>query len=308
MKIYFSDNNHKTDSFPTIIFLKFAGIKLFLMRHYFILFFILSFSTFGQNLKRKGTSFVFWGYNRSAYPGSDIHFKGPGYDFTLANVSASDAPTAFDGFETYFNPSLFSIPQFNFHAGYFFKENWSISIGWDHMKYVVDDFQNTRITGNIAAQVSNPSLAVNPAYVGKFSSSPFVINPTDFVDYEHTDGFNYAAIEIDHYKPLWRAKAGKMQLDWVNGLGVGVVVPRSDVRLFSVGQNNYWNLAGAGASARTGLRINLTRLLFFQADVKGGYTNLWDVHTTGRSVDSADQSIWFAEFAGVLGFTIGKAK
>ena len=99
-----------------------------------------------------------------------------------------------------------------------------------------------------------------------------------------------------------------MQLDWVNGLGVGVVVPRSDVRLFSVGQNNYWNLAGAGASARTGLRLNLTRLLFFQADVKGGYTSLWDVHTTGRSVDSADQSIWFAEFAGVLGFTIGKAK
>ena len=278
------------------------------MRKYFILFFLISLASFGQNLKRKGTYFVYWGYNRSAYPTSDIRFKGPGYDFTLANVAASDAPTPFDGFETYFNPSLFSIPQFNFHGGYFLKDNLSISLGWDHMKYVVNDYQPTQITGSISGQVSSPAIPVNPAYVGNFSNASIVINPTDFVDYEHTDGFNYAALEIDHYKPLWRAKAGKIQLDWVNGIGIGVVVPRSDVRLFRVGQNNFWNLAGAGASLRTGLRLNLTRLLFFQTDLKGGYTNLWDVHTTGRSVDNASQAIWFGEFTGALGFTIGKAK
>ena len=278
------------------------------MRKYFILFFLISLASFGQNLKRKGTYFVYWGYNRSAYPTSDIRFKGPGYDFTLANVAASDAPTPFDGFETYFNPSLFSIPQFNFHGGYFLKDNLSFSLGWDHMKYVVNDYQPTQITGSISGQVSSPAIPVNPAYVGNFSNASIVINPTDFVDYEHTDGFNYAALEIDHYKPLWRAKAGKIQLDWVNGIGIGVVVPRSDVRLFRVGQNNFWNLAGAGASLRTGLRLNLTRLLFFQTDLKGGYTNLWDVHTTGRSVDNASQAIWFGEFTGALGFTIGKAK
>jgi hypothetical protein len=278
------------------------------MLKYFILLVVLSLPAFGQHLQRKGTYFVYWGYNRSAYPSSDIRFKGPGYDFTLSNVEASDAPTPFDGFETYFNPSLFSIPQFNLHGGYFFKENWSISLGWDHMKYVVNDFQTTHITGNISSQVSSPAIPVNPAYVGSFSNAPIVITPSDFVDYEHTDGFNYAAIELDHYKPIWRAKAGKMQLDWVNGIGAGVVVPRSDVRLFHVGQNNFWNLAGAGASARTGLRLNISRLLFFQTDLKGGFTNLWDVHTTGRSVDNASQSIWFGEFSGVLGFSIGKTK
>jgi len=306
--MYFSDNYHQTDSFYTIIFLKFVRMYNQRMLKYFILFFVISVASFGQQLKRKGTYFVYWGYNRSAYPGSDIRFKGPGYDFTLANVAASDAPTPFDGFETYFNPSLFSIPQFNFHGGYFLKDNLSISLGWDHMKYVVNDYQSTHISGTISGQVSSPAIPVNPAYVGNFSNAAIVINPQDFVDYEHTDGFNYAAIELDHYKPLWRAKAGKMQLDWVNGFGVGVVVPRSDVRLFTVGKNNFWNLAGAGASVRTGLRLNLTRLLFFQTDLKGGYTNLWDVHTTGRSVDNASQSIWFGEFTGALGFTIGKAK
>lgn len=274
------------------------------IRPYLMIFLCVSTITCGQNLKRKGSYFIYWGYNRSAYPVSDITFKGPGYDFTLAKVTASDAPTPFDGFETYFNPSLFSIPQFNLHAGYFFRENWSLSLGWDHMKYVVDDYQNTRITGNIAGQVSNPAIPVHVKYVGNFSNAPVVIDPTDFVDYEHTDGFNYAAFELDHYSPIWRGKH-HFQLDWIQGLGFGVVVPRSDVRLFAVGKNNYWNLAGAGASVHTGLRLNLTKLLFLETAFKGGYTSLWDVHTTGRSVDQATQSIWFGEFFGALGFSFG---
>jgi hypothetical protein len=265
-------------------------------------------SAFSQSIPRQGKYFIYWGYNRSAYPTSDISFKGPGYDFTLNKVTASDAPTAFDGFETYFNPSLFSIPQFNLHAGYFIKDNLSVSIGWDHMKYVVDDYQNSHITGTISSQVSNPGIRVNPSYVGNFSNAPVQINPTDFVDYEHTDGFNYAALELDHYTNLWRAKKNQMQLEWINGVGIGVVVPRSDVRLFTVGQNNYWNLAGAGASIKTGLRLNLTKLLFFETSLKGGYTDLWDVHTTGRSVDNASQAIWFGEWFWALGFNFGRAK
>lgn len=273
---------------------------------YLILF--ISITAFGQSIPRKGKYFVYWGYNRSAYPTSDISFKGPGYNFTLNKVTASDAPTAFDGFETYFNPSLFSIPQFNLHAGVFIKDNLSLSIGWDHMKYVVDDYQNSHITGNILGQVSNPGITVNPKYVGNFSNAPVVINPIDFVDYEHTDGFNYAAIELDHYTNLWQAKKNHMQLEWINGVGIGVVVPRSDVRLFTVGQNNFWNLAGAGASIKTGLRLNLTKQLFFETSLKGGYTDLWDVHTTGRSVDQASQAIWFGEWFWALGFNFGKAK
>ena len=108
------------------------------------------------------------------------------------------------------------------------------------MKYVVDDFQNSHITGNISSQVSAPSIQVNPAYIGNFSNAPVMINPIDFVDYEHTDGFNYAAIELDHYTNLWQAKKNHMQLEWINGVGMGVVVPRSDVRLFTIGQNNFW--------------------------------------------------------------------
>jgi len=273
----------------------------------FILF-SLPFFVQAQQAGRKGSYYAFWGYNRSDYPSSDIHFTGNGYDFTLDNVVAVDAPTPFDGFKTYFNPSLFSIPQFNLHAGYFIKDNLSISIGWDHMKYVMVPDQALRISGNISPKVSSPAQTVNPSYVGTYNNTPFTVVSKDFLQYEHTDGFNYASVEVEHYVPIWNPGVGKIELAWMNGAGLGLLVPRSDVRLFTLGRNNYWNLAGAGASLKTGLRLNLTKLLFFEAAFKGGYTNLWDVHTTGQVGDHAEQSIWFGEVYGALGFSFGRKK
>ena len=276
----------------------------------FIFIFLLgvSFLTQAQQQGRKGSYFVFWGYNRSDYPTSDIHFTGPGYDFTLDNVVAADAPTPFDGFKTYFNPNLFSIPEFNLHAGYFIKDNLSISIGWDHMKYVMVPDQPSHMTGYINAQVSNPAFTINPAYVGTYNNTPFTIASKDFLQYEHTDGFNYASVELEHYKPIGKLGKGRISLEWLNGVGIGAVVPRSDVRLFTLGRNNYWNLAGAGASIKSGLRLNLSRRFFLETAIKGGYTNLWDVHTTGQSVDHAEQSIWFGELYYALGFNFGRKK
>jgi hypothetical protein len=261
-----------------------------------------------QHEGRKGSYNFTWGYNRSNYATSDIHFAGNGYDFTLANVEAADAPTPFDGFTTYFNPNLFSVPQFNLHVGYFIQDNLSISLGWDHMKYVMVPDQASHISGTIGAQVSNPAFTINPTYVGTYSNTPFTIASKDFLRFEHTDGFNYASVELEHYTSLWKPSVGKLELEWMNGVGLGAVVPRSDVRLFTLGRNNFWNLAGAGASIKSGLRLNLTKLLFFETTVKGGYTTLWDIRTTGQTGDSADQSIWFGEVYGALGFSFGRKK
>jgi hypothetical protein len=90
----------------------------------------------------------------------------------------------------------------------------------------------------------------------------------------------------------------------MQGVGIGALVPRSDVHVFGVGQNNFWNLAGAGASLKTGLKFNLSKLLFFETTFKTGATKLWDIRTTGRSVDHAEQAIYFVEFYGALGFTL----
>ena len=46
-----------------------------------------------RNFSRKGEWFIHHGWNFSWYDTSDIHFKGPGYDFTLKDVKAKDRPS-----------------------------------------------------------------------------------------------------------------------------------------------------------------------------------------------------------------------
>ena len=191
----------------------------------------------------------------------------------------------------------------------FLKDNLSLSLGWDHMKYVVTDGQTVKVNGFVNAQSSSPSIAVDPAYIGTFNQTPLVLDPVKFVHLEHTDGYNYASIELEHYNHLYQSTKGRFAIDWMQGVGIGALIPRSDVHVFGVGQNNFWNLAGAGASLKTGLKFNFSKLLFFETSVKTGSTKLWDIHTTGRSVDHAEQAIYFAEFYAALGFTlVGSSK
>jgi hypothetical protein len=273
----------------------------------------LIFNSLGQDKKtysRKGEYYFFWGYNRSEYAKSDISFHGKGYDFTLHDVVAYDLPIPFST-EEYLDITRLSIPQYNFRVGYFFNDHWAVSFGSDHMKYVMVNEQMSTITGHISAQVSDPAIdvqAINPAYVGDFNNQPFKINK-DFLTYEHTDGFNYTHFEIDRYDRIWKAKNNIQGLDWLVGAGAGALIPRTDSYLFKVGKNNHFNFAGYGIDLKAGLRFDISRRLFFQTDFMGGFVRLNNVHTTGRdNQDYAQQSIWFGQFYGALGYKFGRKR
>jgi hypothetical protein len=60
-----------------------------------------------QPYSRKGQGFVYWGYNRSTYTKSDITFIGQGYNFTLHDVVAKDAPSPLG--REYYDPALFQF-------------------------------------------------------------------------------------------------------------------------------------------------------------------------------------------------------
>ncbi|MFT4032783.1 MAG: hypothetical protein QM669_10215 [Siphonobacter sp.] len=275
---------------------------------FFFSFHFVSFSLFAQKpYSRKGEFFGYWGYNRATYANSDIHFYGKGYDFTLYDVVAKDRPNSFR-LDTYLNPLKLSVPQYDWRIGYFFSDHWAISVGWDHMKYIMVNDQASTISGHISATVSDPAITVNPSYVGDYTHTPITINSKDFLTFEHTDGFNYANVELDRYDRIWKAKNNVQGLDWLVGVGTGVNIPRSDVRLFTVGKNNAFNLAGLAASIKAGLRFDISRLLFLQFDAKAGYTHMFDIHTTGRSSDHAQQNIWFREYYGVIGLKFGKPR
>jgi len=252
-----------------------------------------------RNFSRKGDFFVTWGYNHSWYDKSDINFKGPGYDFTLKDVVAHDRQTPLSW--KYLKLSEISIPQFNFHFGYFIKDNYSISLGWDHMKYVMDIPQSVKIEGHIDPTISNPGIPTGH-YAGQYNGQVINVGP-DMLRFEHTDGLNYASVEVERHDDIWVPRSQQTSLTMETGLGVGLVIPRSEVYLFEVGENNWWNVAGYGASAKLGFKFFMTKGLFLQNSTKVGWINLTKIRTTGRNdYDSASQKIKYVENYLVLGY------
>jgi len=257
-------------------------------------------------LHKKGDYYVTWGYNREWFNKSDIHFTGPGYDFTLKDVKAVDRPSPIN--LDYVKWDTWSVPQFNLHVGYFISDKYSISVGWDHMKYVVDVPQTVKITGHIDPNISNPSISTNvPSgnYAGNYNNNDITLQP-DFLTFEHTDGLNYASVDLERYDELWQSRKYKhVGVTLATGGGLGMIIPRSDVRFFGNGRNHFWNIAGWGSSLKAGLQFNIFKRVYLQTDFKIGYLELLNIHTTeNTNVDKAQQHIIFYENYWVIGFRI----
>ena len=126
----------------------------------------------------KNKFYVYWGWNRDAYTNSDIHFHGINYDFTLADLVAKNKQSAV-GVDPCLAPLKVTIPQTNFRIGYFITDHWSLSLGLDHMKYVMVQDQTVDINGSINNSNTN--------YDGGYQNSPIKLT-SDFLQFEHTDG------------------------------------------------------------------------------------------------------------------------
>lgn len=134
----------------------------------------------------KGTLFFYWGYNRSFYTKSNIQFKGSGYDFTMAGARAHDNPSKL-GWH-YLNPTSLTVPQFNVRIGYYIKNNWAISVGYDHLKYIFADHNQVRLSGYI-----EPGLDTESNLSGNYDNVDYTTDRTNF-HYENSDGLNYLRV------------------------------------------------------------------------------------------------------------------
>ena len=241
---------------------------------------------------KKGRFFFYWGYNRAAFLSSDIHFKGPNYNFTLSNVVAADRPTDFN-IETYFGLTSVWIPQYNYRIGYYFSPKWGISLGLDHMKYVVSQNQTVNLTGNISANAS-------AKYAGEYNKSPIVLSE-DFLIYEHTDGLNFLSLDAEYVQPITDFWKRRLRLSFQGGGGGGPVIPRTDSRVFGDGLNNNFKVSGWGINGKAGLKLDLFKRFFIQTQVRVGYINLSDILLHNDEPQRAKQDIIFGEVFGVLG-------
>lgn len=237
--------------------------------------------------RNKGKFYIFWGGNRESYSKSDIRFKGADYDFTLYDVEAHDKPKGFH--IDYFNPLRMTIPQTNLRIGYFISDHYNISIGFDHMKYVM--YNDRRV--NYSGYYPNAgSYNENPAD-GQLTLDE------DFLLFEHTDGLNYVNTEIsrvDDISKLFRINnTDKIQVNITEGLGAGFLYPKTNTTLLGKDRYDEFNIAGYGLSAKVGLNVTFFKHFFIQTELKGGFIEMNNIRTTQDKADSAEQNFWFLQ-------------
>ena len=235
----------------------------------------------------KGKFYIFWGGNRESFSKSDIRFKGADYDFTLHNVSAHDKPKGFH--IDYFNPARMTIPQTNLRIGYFISDHYNISIGFDHMKYVMYNDRRVSYSGYYP---NAGSYNENPAD-GQLTLDE------DFLLFEHTDGLNYVNTEIsrvDDISKLFKINnTDKIQVNVTEGIGGGFLYPKTNTTLLGKDRYDEFNIAGYGVSAKVGLNVTFFKYFFIQTELKGGYIEMNNIRTTQDKADSAEQNFWFLQ-------------
>ncbi|HAW52877.1 MAG TPA: hypothetical protein DCX54_11210 [Flavobacteriales bacterium] len=257
-----------------------------------ILLLLISSSVYAQN--KKGTVYATWGWNRSLYTNSGIHFVGDNYDFTVKDVEARDRQSPINA-ETYVNPANLTIPQTNLKIGYFFKDNWSVTANIDHMKYVMVQDQTVQIDGSISG--------TGTEYDGVYDHEPIVLTK-DFLTYEHTNGLNYVNVELNRHWNIANVESIHMQINPLVGAGLGFLYPKTAVDLIDNELADEFHLAGYGLALKVGLNIVIWKYFYLQTELKEGFINMPDVRTTNDPSDIAKQHFFFTQFNFGLGFCI----
>ena len=235
----------------------------------------------------KGKFFIYWGGNRDTYTKSDIHFTGADYDFTLQNVVADDKPKGWH--VDYINPARMTIPQTNFRIGYFINDHYAVSVGVDHMKYVMRQDQIVNYTGNYP----------NVGTYGEIAGANQLKLTEDFLTFEHTDGLNYVNTEIARYDDISKLfklpNTDKFQINFLEGVGIGILFPKTNAKVFSKERHDDYHISGYGVSAKVGLNLTFFKHYFIQTELKGGYIDMSDIKTTFDASDKASQNFFFLQ-------------
>ena len=238
--------------------------------------------------QKKGKFYFYWGWNKAQYSYSDIRFKGDNYNFSLFDVAAQDRQTAWDP-SVYLNPGNMTIPQTVARVGYYFHDNWNLSLGVDHMKYVMVRNQLATIDGYIDLQNSFTQ------FNGIYDNEQLMISQ-NFLRFEHTDGLNYINIEIsrvDNLGEFFKWDSKKVQLNILESIGTGVLYPKTNSTLLSKERYDDFHFSGFGVSLKGGINLTLFDHFFIQAEIKSGYINMSDIRTTTSNADSASQDFLF---------------
>ena len=232
---------------------------------------------------------VYWGWNRSTYSNSDIHFWGADHDFTLSSVKANDMQadvTTENIFGTFLSPGNLTLPQTNLRVAYQVSPDTAWAINLDHMKYVVTPDQTVAFSGRIT---NDPQSGATRTL------------STNYLNFEHTDGLNVVTVEYEKQFPVTQWKA-PFASRWVALVGAGIVYPKTNVTLNMLGRsrNDQFHLAGYSAGGGVGWEADFLDSWFFRSMFKMGYVTLPDVLTSSQG-DKASHNFTYNEFLFAFG-------
>jgi hypothetical protein len=246
--------------------------------------------------KKKGLFYFAWGYNRDCFSKSDLHFKNEStipdakigvqsYDFTIYDAKAHDRPGLRDIFRT-----DLTIPQYNYRIGYYLNDSrdLGIEINFDHVKYIMDDYQTLHVKGTIHGQAIDQDT---------------LIDPQTFLHFEHSDGANFLFLNLTKRQLLLHSKDHKHLLYGVVKAGGGVVIPRTEVWMFGEKINNCFHIAGYGMGVETGFRYEAFHRVYLEYTAKGAFTDYRHVLAYGPG--RAHHYFWTGENILTLGLQFG---
>ena len=257
---------------------------------------------YGQKKKSKtpyarGTMFGHWGYNRAFYTKSTIQFEGSGFDFEAKGLKAQDSPGTFNA--DYFNPLTITKQQYNARLGYYVRNYWAVSIGIDHLKYVMNDGNVTSLTGNVG----------NDMPPGDFPTGnvldTLIVTDKSIFHYANSVGLNNISIEVTRSDPLWASAEEKITASTHYGLRLGGLVSFNNFRYGGIDDERVASFSGYAVSANFGLRLEFLKHLYLQANVNTGFMHQVAVRTRINDPGAfARHAYGFAQLDLVFGFLL----
>jgi hypothetical protein len=264
------------------------------MKNLIFTFILLTFTqfSFAQKGKLFKGMYIQWGYNTEWYTKSTIHFKlGNGDNFKLIKAKANDRP---DLSAVYEKPVEISIPQYNYRMGFYLNKSQTkaIELNFDHIKYILTEGQNVRVKGYINKQIVDEDS---------------ILNPNNFLHFEHTDGGNLLHINYVQQNTLLLNKAKTRPL--INSIwkaGAGINIPRTDFTYHGDRFNNDFHVAGYNISAEAGARYYFSKRWFLEATAKTGFVHYLNALSNTNAIkgNRVNHSFGYFELIALIGYDI----
>ena len=232
-----------------------------------------------------GNFYLNWGYNRDWYTKSTIHFKNTttdNYDFTFIKAKAHDRPDM----ENFYKINALTIPQYDFSIGYLFndKHDLGIELAWNHLKYVVTDNQVIHVQGQIRGHLIDKDTLVTPS----------------FVHLQHTNGNNYAMLNLVKRQKLWVSK--HIQLSAIGKIGAGPLISYTISSVLGNNDDGYFHYHGLVAGLSAGLKLDLGRYFFVQTDLQGAWVNYTNTKLGADHQGLSTQKFYSLQYSYSFGF------